>query len=224
MLIVITKNYHEDPHGYEWPDIYTVEVDDAENPRERAEDILKHLHQNYLKTAVEESVVAIDHKHSYCNRQSGYGQIVWENGDIHQYFLVEDVQRASEVLREYLVCQEKEVPENSKAKEQGPIEAQNIPCLDNRILSLSTVHVHPNAVDFLSVPMSADALQIFPNSDQCVMHIADSKAVDRYDMPSSIKDCIRYADKHGCSWIHFSYEGKENMHLPTYRAAWDRFI
>lgn len=221
-LIIITKNYHEDPHGYEWPEVYAIDVNGAKDPKERAEDILKQLHQEYLKTEKKESAIPIDQKHSYCNRQNGYGQIVWTNGDIHQYFLVENVQKASEVLKEYLACQGKSALEYLKVMEQASPKEQDTPC--PRILSLSTVHVHPDAVDFLSVPMNSDALQVFPNSDQCVLHIADAEAVGKYDIPSSVKDCIRYADKRNCSWIHFSYEGEANTHLPTYRTAWDRIM
>lgn len=44
-LIVVTKNYHKDPQGYEWPDVYTVEADDTEDIRERAATIMEQLHQ-----------------------------------------------------------------------------------------------------------------------------------------------------------------------------------
>lgn len=223
-LIVITKNYHEDPHGYEWPDVYTVEVDDVEDPRERAEDILKQLYKEYLQTEEKESSIPINPKYSYCNREKGYGQIVWDNGDIHQYFLVDDIRKASEALKEYYAYQGKEVPEDLEPKGQTSSKVQDAPGSGSQVLSLSTVHVHPDAVDFLSMPMNSDALQVFPNSDQCVLYVTDAVAVSKYDIPSSVKDCIRYAGKRNCSWIHFSYEGRENIHLPTYRTAWDRII
>lgn len=92
------------------------------------------------------------------------------------------------------------------------------------LLSLSTAHVHPDAVDFLSVPMNSDALQVFTNSDQCVIHITDAEVVCRYDIVPSVKDCIHYADKRGCSWLYLGYYGNEDEHLPTYRTAWDKLI
>lgn len=223
-LIIVTKNYHEDPHGYDWPDVYTVEADDTEDIRERAAAIMEQLHQNYLDIGKEESSIPVKCELSYCNRETGYGQIVWENEDIHQYFLVENAQKASEVLKEYLACQGKEISEDLEPKGQTSSKTQDTPGSGGQVLSLSTVHVHPDAVDFLSVPMNSDALQVFPNSDQCVLHVADAETVGKYDIPSSVKDCIKYADKRNYSWIHFSYEGEENTHLPTYRTAWDRIM
>ena len=227
-LIVVTKNYHEDPQGYEWPDVYTVEADGTEDIRERAAAIMEQLHQNYLRTEENESSILIVPKYSYCDKQKGYGQIVWENADIHQYFLVDDVQKAEQVLKEYCGYQEgKEagkIPQDDGDAGKVSQDGLDATPSDSLVLTLSTVHVHPDAVDFLSVPMNADALQVFPNSDQCVLHITDARAAGDYDIPPSVKDCIRHAGKCGCSWIHFSYEGEESRHLPTYRTAWDRIM
>lgn len=225
-LIVVTKNYHEDPQSYEWPDVYTVEADGTEDIRERAAAIMEQLHQNYLDTEKKESSIPVKCELSYCNRETGYGQIVWANGDIHQYFLVDNAQKAEQVLKEYRGYREgKEVgqiPQDDGDVGKVPQDGLDATPSDSLILNLSTVHVHPDAVDFLSVPMNADALQVFPNSDQCVLHITDARAAGDYDIPPSVKDCIRHAGKRGCSWIHFSYEGEEDRHLPTYRTAWDR--
>lgn len=228
VLIVVTKNYHEDPQDYEWPDVYTVETDGTEDIRERAAAIMKQLHQNYLDTEKEESSISVNCELSYCNRETGYGQIVWANGDIHQYFLVDDTQKAEQVLKEYCKYQEGEeagrIPQDIGNAEKVPQDGLDATPSNSLILNLSTVHVHPDAMEFLSEPMTADALQVFPISDQCVLHIVNAKAAGDYDIPPSVKDCIRHAGKCGCSWIHFSYEADESRHLPTYRTSWDRVM
>ena len=71
VLIVVTKNYHEDPQDYEWPDVYTVETDGTEDIRERAAAIMEQLHQNYLDTEKEESSNSVNCELSYCNRETG---------------------------------------------------------------------------------------------------------------------------------------------------------
>ena len=53
VLIVVTKNYHEDPQDYEWPDVYTVETDGTADIRERSSAIMEQLLQNYLDTVNE---------------------------------------------------------------------------------------------------------------------------------------------------------------------------
>lgn len=235
-LIVITKNYHEDPQDYEQPDVYTVEADGAEDVKERAKDILEQMFQNYLDAEEKESAIPIYHKRTYCNRQAGYGQIVWENGDIHQYHLVIDPTDAEALLEEYCRYQGEEKEDKDAQADPGdcgaPYEAKSRTPQDEHgdapmkggVLALSTIHVHPDSVDFLSVPMNSDALQVFPNSDQCVMHVMDAEAACRYDIAPSVKDCIRYADKKGCSWIYLGYYGNEDEHLPTYRTAWDMLV
>ena len=91
-----------------------------------------------------------------------------------------------------------------------------------QVLRLSTVHIQPEAVDFLAEPMNSDKLQIFPNNGSCVMHITDAEDALEYDLPLCVKDCIRYAREKGCPWIYFGYEEKEQPGLPTYHSAWDR--
>lgn len=237
-LIVITKNYHENPWAYEQPDVYTVEADGVEDVKEHTKDILEQMFQSYLDVEEKESSIPICHMHTYCSRQAGYEQIVWENGDIHQYHLVIDPTDAEALLEEYRRYQGEEEEEADKDAQAdpgycgAPYEADrrtprdghgNAP-MKGGVLALSTVHVHPDSVDFLSVPMNSDALQVFPNSDQCVMHVMDAKAACKYDIAPSVKDCIRYADKQGCSWIYFGYYGDEDEHLPTYRTAWDMLV
>lgn len=104
-LIIITKNYHEDPHAYEVPDVYTIEVDSVmdnnKTAKSRAEDIMTQLYKNYFEAEDMESAIPLDHKLSHYDRHHLYGQIVWVNGDIHQYYLVIDPPDAADELKKY---------------------------------------------------------------------------------------------------------------------------
>ncbi len=243
-LIIITKNYHEDPHAYEVPDVYTIEVDSVmdnnKTAKSRAEDIMTQLYKNYFEAEDMESAIPLDHKLSHYDRHHLYGQIVWVNGDIHQYYLVIDPPDAADELKKYHRHQKKmEGGKRTGVRRQVPEDDGDMPQeasakthqnkgddspMGSCILSLSTVHVHPDAVEFLSMPMNSDALQVFSNSDQCVIHITDAEAACGYDIAPSVKDCIHYADERGCFWLYLGYYGNEDENLPTYRTAWDKLI
>lgn len=208
LMIVITKDYAEGK--YEIPDVYPVKGDiNSDCDKERASAILGMLYQKYLETEEQESAIPIDHKRTFCEKADGYAQITWENGDVHRYFLTDsqDVPGFEDSCTGYEDA-------NTNKMEVAPWCGQ--------VLPLSTVHILPEAVDFLAQPMNSDKLQIFPNNDSCVMHITDAEEVLEHDLPLCVKDCIRYAWKKGYPWIYFGYEGKEQAGLPTYRSAWDR--
>ena len=209
-MIVITKDYLGSE--YEEPDVYPVDDDNgSDGGREHASAVLGMLYRNYLEEEERETAIPIDHKNSFCMESDGYAQITWENGDIHRYFLV-DVQ---------------DIPENDGVSgsqaNTDPWREGDIPS-SGQILSVSTVHILPETVDFLSVPRNSDVFQVFPNKDGCVMHFTDADKVSEYDLPLCIKDCIWYAWKRGCPWIYFGTEGHEYTGLPTYRFVWDKVL
>lgn len=206
-MIVVTKDY---PNvKYEEPDVYPVDGDSSSESDERASAILGMLYHNYLEAEEQETTIPIDHSRTFCEEDHGYAQITWENGDVHRYFLTETQEIPGFEDTEYS-------DDDVKNKED-----EDIPW-SGQVLSLSTVHVMPETVDFLANPINSDMLQIFPNRDSCVMHVTDAESALKYDLPLCLKDCIRYAWKHDCPWIYFGLSGKERPGLPTYRSAWDK--
>ena len=207
-MIVITKDY---PEGeYEIPDVYPIEGDGSNDcDKERASAILGMLYRNYLENEKKESAISIDHGRTFCEEADGYAQITWENGDVHRYFLT-DFQDVPGFEDSY-----------TNHEDIGIKKMEGIPWRE-QVLRLSTVHIQPEAVDFLAEPMNSDKLQIFPNNGSCVLHITDAEDALEYDLPLCVKDCIRYAREKGCPWIYFGYEEKEQPGLPTYHSAWDR--
>ncbi len=207
-MIVIAKDYAGEE--YEFPDVYPVDGDSKSDcDRERAVALMGMLYHSYLETEEKESSIPIDHKRSYYSETEAYGQIAWENGDVHRYFLTgtQDIPGFEETGA-------------SKEDINAPSGADNP--WSGQVLSLSTVHIIPDATDFLAVPRNSDAFQIFPNSDSCIMHVTNAEEALGYDIPLCVKDCIRYAWKNHYSWIYFGYEGSECHGLPTYRSAWDK--
>ncbi len=207
-MIVITKDY---PEGkYEMPDVYPIDEDgSSDSGKERTSAILGMLYRNYLETEEKESAIPIDHRHSFCSETGEYAQIAWENGDIHRYFLTE----AQDIPGFEGSCAGHE-DADAQAAEDGPWSGQ--------VLSVSTIHILPEAADFLAAPRNSDAFQVFPNNDSCIMHITDAEETLGYDLPLCIKDCIRYAWKKDYPWIYFGCKGGKHVGLPTYRSAWDR--
>ncbi|MCM1234488.1 MAG: hypothetical protein NC489_30680 [Ruminococcus flavefaciens] len=209
--IVVSKEYAGGE--YDIPDVFLLEGDTmSDSDNERACAIMGMLYDNYLEAEEAETAIPIDHGNTFRSAAGDYAKIAWANGDVRRYFLTET----------------QDIPgmEDDGASHRnagaGKTEAEDDTPWSGQVLSLSTVHVVPEAVDFLSAPMNSDKLQIFPNSDSCVMHVTDAENALGYDLPLCIKDCIRYAWKKGCPWIYFGNEGKERKELPTYRSAWDR--
>lgn len=203
-IIVVTDKWHDERPSSE---AYVTGLDDDGNSKERSAAIMGMLYRDYLKTERAESAIPIDDDGTYCDEEGGYAQIAWVNGDVRSYQLVE----ASDVPG----------MEHTDHKDAEPDD--DTPW-SGRVLSLSTVHIMPNAVDFLAEARNSDALQVYPNDASCVMHITDVKTALEYDIPLCVKDCIRYAAKKGYPWIYLGYEGKEQPGLPTYRGAWDKLL
>ena len=85
-MIVIAKDYAGEE--YEFPDVYPVDGDSKSDcDRERAVALMGMLYHSYLETEEKESSIPIDHKRSYYSETEAYGQIAWENGAVHRYFL-----------------------------------------------------------------------------------------------------------------------------------------
>ena len=92
---------------------------------------------------------------------------------------------------------------------------------DHRILSLSTAHITPEAVDVLSETKNSDQFQVFPYDNGCIIHIEDYEEVMECDFPSSVIDCIRFAYANGYRWIQFDTYANESKGLLTYRKRWN---
>ena len=168
---------------------------------------VRMLYREYLAIEQKESAIPIDDTETYCDEDGGYAQIAWVNGDVRSYQLVE----ASDV------------PGMEHTEREDVVPDDDTPW-SGHVLSLSTVHILPDAVDFLSDARNSDALQVYPNNDSCVIHITDADTALGYDIPLCVKDCIRYATKKGYPWIYLGHEGKEQPGLPTYRVAWDKLL
>lgn len=206
-VIIVTDKWEGDQTI---PEAYVIGTDSGADGESRAAAILGMLYKGYLKTEIDDSAIPVDLAGSFLDEEAGYAQVKWTNGDLHCYHLVD----ASDVpgMEEYAT------------KRKEPDMDQDDTTWSGRVMSLSTVHIVPEAVDFLAEARDSDALQVFPNSDSCVMHVTDVDAALGYGLPLCVKDCVRYAWKNGCPWIYFGYEGKEREGLPTYRAKWDKII
>lgn len=220
-VIVITKECKGlFGNEHEIPDVYPIFGGDNSNSgyesKEHAAAVLKSLYQNGKRE--KENDVPISCKYTFCKESEGYAQIVWQNGDIHRYYLI-DVQDVGDYLTDVQVVREKE----NKNADQADSDPWSDP---ERVLSLSLVHVLPETTEFLAVPRKYDNMfQVFSNDDNdnggYVIHFTNTDEVFEYDLPQCVQDCIQYAWEKGCSWIYFSMEGNEYPGLPAYRSEWD---
>ena len=88
------------------------------------------------------------------------------------------------------------------------------------IMTISTMHITPEAVDTLSVGVDADGFRIIPYQSGCMIYAESYEMAKKAGLPFCVMECIRVAEKHGCSWVNIDPEGNEMDELLTYKKQW----
>lgn len=88
------------------------------------------------------------------------------------------------------------------------------------VMSISTMHITPEAVDILSVAVDADGFRIIPYRSGCMIYAESYDVAKKTDLPFCVMECIRIALKNGCSWVNIDPKGQEISDILTYKKQW----